>query len=86
MDWVLTLLGQALISVAFVLPLVKAMPKAQFLPITLGVAAGLLLIDEFVAAFGQPGQLVAAALLAGLGWVLAVLVGRLRGQADNHRQ
>ena len=86
MDWVLTLLGQALISVAFVLPLVKAMPKAPFLPIALAVGAGLLLIDEFVAAFGQPGQLVAAVLLAGLGWVLALLLGRLRDRADNHRQ
>ncbi|MCP3801163.1 hypothetical protein NLX83_18035 [Allokutzneria sp. A3M-2-11 16] len=86
MDWVLTLLGQALITIAFLLPLVKAMPRAQFLPIALAIGAGLLLVDEFAAAFGQPGQLVAAALFAGLGWLLAVLIGRMRDQADNHRQ
>ncbi|WP_086822584.1 hypothetical protein [Allokutzneria sp. NRRL B-24872] len=84
MDWVLTLLGQMLITLAFLLPLVRAMPKAPFVPIAFSIGAGLLLVDEFVAAFGQPGQLVASALLAGLGWVLSTLVGRLRDQADNH--
>ncbi|MFB9909096.1 hypothetical protein [Allokutzneria oryzae] len=82
-DWLLTLLGQVLISLGLLLPLVRLVPRSPVLPIALAIGGGLLLVDEFVAAFGQPWQLAGAAGLAVLGGVLWVLIGRLRGLPED---